>query len=141
MAPALDRQTGGMKQETDLGAILPAIDPELRYGAYVFVSVPHGERRPEVEVLASVHEPEGWSLVIRRDDAETAGLTYDYVAAWITLRVTSSLAAVGLTAAVSSALAEAGISCNVIAGHHHDHLLVPHAEAERALRILRDLAS
>ena len=100
----------------------------------------HGEAKPAADILASVHEPEGWSLVLRRDDADTAGLTYDYVAAWITLRVYSSLAAVGLTAAVSSALAEAGISCNVIAGHHHDHLLVPHHEADRALDILRGLS-
>jgi hypothetical protein len=130
-----------MSAETDLKAILPAMDPELRFGACVFVSVPHGEAKPEVDILASVHEPEGWSLVLRRDDADAAGLAYDYVAAWITLRVYSSLAAVGLTAAVSTALAEAGISCNVIAGHHHDHLLVPHDEAERALRILRRLSS
>ena len=129
-----------MSAETDLDAILPAMDPELRFGAYVFVSVPHGEAKPAADILASVHEPEGWSLVLRRDDADAAGLAYDYVAAWITLRVYSSLAAVGLTAAVSSALADAGISCNVIAGHHHDHLLVPHQEADRALSILRGLS-
>lgn len=127
-----------MTGESDLDALLRSMDPELRFGEYVFVSVPHGEAQPDLAVLASVHEPEGWSYVLRRDDADAAGLTYEYVAAWITLRVFSSLAAVGLTAAVSSALAEAGISCNVIAGHHHDHLLVPHAEAARAMAILQD---
>lgn len=61
------------------------------------------------------------------------------VAAWIALQVHSALYAVGLTAAVSSALAEAGVSCNVIAGYHHDHLLVPFERGQEALTILRAL--
>ena len=42
----------------------------------------------------------------------------------IELRVHSALEAVGLTAAVSGALADAGLTANVVAGAHHDHLLV-----------------
>ncbi len=53
----------------------------------------------------------------------------------------SSLEAVGLTAAVSAALTEAKISCNVLAGFHHDHLLVPVADAERALEVLHELSA
>ena len=51
----------------------------------------------------------------------------------------SSLGAVGLTAAFSVALADAGISCNVIAGYYHDHLLVPHDRADEAVAVLRAL--
>jgi hypothetical protein len=40
---------------------------------------------------------------------------------------------------VSSRLAEAGISCNVLAGHHHDHLLVPTDRAAEAVDLLRSL--
>jgi len=53
--------------------------------------------------------------------------------------VHSSLEAVGLTAAFSSALGEAGISCNVLAGYFHDHLLVPAAEAGNAIDVLLGL--
>ncbi|MFD4182275.1 ACT domain-containing protein [Rhodococcus sp. NPDC058514] len=60
--------------------------------------------------------------------------------AWLTLRVHSALDAVGLTAAVSSRLAEVGISCNVIAGYHHDHLLVPVDDAAAAVEALTALA-
>jgi len=42
----------------------------------------------------------------------------------ISLTVHSDLAAVGLTAAFAGALGREGISCNVIAGYHHDHLFV-----------------
>ena len=68
------------------------------------------------------------------------GLTYDYVAAWITLQVHSALDAVGLTSAVSRVLAEAGLSCNVIAGYHHDHLLVSAERGHEAVALLRDLS-
>jgi hypothetical protein len=130
-----------MSGEDDLSRLLRSIDPELRGGSFVFVSVAPGETLPEVEVLASVDETEGRSLVIHREDADAHGLAYDYVAAWIVLRVHSSLAAVGLTAAVSSALAAAGLSCNVIAGYYHDHLLVPQEQAVRAVSILRGLVA
>ena len=52
----------------------------------------------------------------------------------------SALDAVGLTAAVSTALADAGISCNVLAGFHHDHLVVPADRATDALALLSALA-
>ena len=80
------------------------------------------------EPLASFREREGLTLVLERRQAERLGLPYEYVAAWITLTVHSSLAAVGLTAAFATALAEAGISCNVMAGYFHDHLFVARDE-------------
>ncbi len=61
------------------------------------------------------------------------------MAAWITLRVDSTLEQVGLTALFSRALADTGISCNVLAGLRHDHLLVPADRADEALEVLRGL--
>jgi uncharacterized protein len=52
----------------------------------------------------------------------------------------SALDAAGLTAAISTALADAGLSCNVIAGYHHDHLLVPADRAPEALAVLSDVS-
>ena len=77
--------------------------------------------------------------VVDRAVADDRGLAYDFVAAWITLQVHSALGAVGLTAAVSGALAGAGISCNVLAGAFHDHLLVPHDRADAAVTVLQAL--
>jgi hypothetical protein len=117
------------------------MDPLLRHGDFVFVTEPPAGIPSTIEIEATVWEPEGRSCVLRRADADAHSLVYDYVAAWIVLRVHSSLEAVGLTAAVSRALAEAGLGCNVIAGFHHDHLLVRRDEAERALDALRALAA
>ncbi len=117
--------------ERDLDALLRSMRPELRPGEWVFVSVPAVPE--EVSPLALFVESEGDSLLLMRSEADAAGLEYSFVAAWITLRVHSALYAVGLTAAVSTKLAAAGISCNVIAAHFHDHLLVPYAKAQEAL--------
>ena len=127
-----------MSGETDLATLLASMEPELRPGEYVYVVV---DDLDGVEPEATVREPEGLSAVLTRERADALGLPYDYVAAWITLRVHSALAAVGLTAAVSRALAQAGLSCNVIAGYHHDHLLVPAGRGEEALAVLRRLSS
>jgi uncharacterized protein len=119
---------------TDLSSLLRTLDPELRPGPFVFTTV---DRVPAgIDYVAVVVEDEGITLVVARDVADRNGFPYEFVAAMITLRVHSSLAAVGLTAAVASLLADAGISCNVIAGSFHDHLFVPLGRADDALRYL-----
>ncbi|EOT01697.1 hypothetical protein K530_22472 [Streptomyces noursei CCRC 11814] len=113
--------------------------PQLNPGRYVFATVAGGVP-PGLAPVVTVAEPEGLTLVLRQEDADAAGLAYAYVAGWITLRVHSALEAVGLTAAVATALADAGLSCNVVAGFHHDHLFVPYESAGRAVAVLEDLA-
>ncbi len=124
--------------EAALDRLLAAMEPTLRAGEFVFVTF---DSPVELPALATLQEAEGVTSVLARPDADERGLDYDFVAAWITLQVHSALDAVGLTAAVSSALADAGISCNVLAGFHHDHLLVPHDRADDAITVLTDLSS
>ena len=123
---------------TDLEQLLRSMEPAALEDEYVFVSVT-ADRARELTYSAMVREDEGTSVVMRRPDADTAGLSYDFVASWITLTVHSDLEAVGLTAAFATALGERGISCNVIAGLHHDHLLVPVERKDDALEALRRL--
>lgn len=130
-----------MSGETHLARLLQSMTPQLNPGQYVFCCVPREQDCSALQPVASLREDEGLSLILARDVADAHGLSYDYVAAWITLQVHSSLAAVGLTAAFSAALAQAGISCNVVAGFHHDHIFVPVERAERALSTLRALSA
>jgi uncharacterized protein len=123
--------------ERDLPTLLRALRPELHPHEYVFTTV--DERPDGVRAVASVEEDEGTTLILRRTEADAAGLSYEYVAAWITLKVHSALAAVGLTAVVAAALAGAGLSCNVVAGYYHDHLFVAYADRERAMEVLAGL--
>ncbi len=127
--------------EADLSVLLASMAAELLPGRFVFATVTDPQVVGKIDVLASVRETEGLSLVMTQEYADRAGLAYDFVAGWITLRVHSALHAVGLTAAVSTALAGVGVSCNVIAGYHHNHLLVPIDRAQDALGILRELAA
>ena len=127
-----------MTAEKDLHTLLASMRPDLRDGEFVYVVWPDG--RPLAGAIeAAVREAEGLTVVLPRAEADSLGLSYDFVGAWITLHVHSALEALGLTAAVSGALAEARISCNVLAGFHHDHLLVPVADADRALEVLHEL--
>ena len=130
-----------MTGETNLSRLLASLSPRLNSGRFVFCSVPQPTVVQVAAALGSFREAEGTTLILAREEAERLGLTYDYLAAWITLEVHSSLAAVGLTAAFAKALAGEGISCNVIAGFHHDHLFVAEADAERALARLQRLAA
>jgi len=129
-----------MSGERDLRRLLDTMRPELNPGRYVFTTV-DGPMPAGLTPVVTVAEDEGLTLVLSQEQADAAGLSYDYVAGWITLRVHSALDAVGLTAAVARELAErGGLSCNVVAGFHHDHLFVPFERAAEAVALLVELA-
>lgn len=130
-----------MTGETSLSALLRTMNPELNDGDYVFSTVVDGSYVQGVDVVGSFREREGLTVILERNQAQQLGLDCDYVMAWITLTVHSSLAAVGLTAAFASALGQAGISCNVVAGFYHDHLFVGKDDALKAMDTLRALAT
>ncbi|CAI8869652.1 Acetyltransferase [Pseudomonas sp. IT-196MI5] len=130
-----------MAGETSLATLLRSMSPQLNAGDYVFCTLRDGKLPTDLEIVGSFREQEGLTVILERTHAEKAGLSFDYIAAWITLNVHSALEAVGLTAAFATALGNACISCNVIAGYYHDHLFVGQADADRALQVLRDLAA
>jgi hypothetical protein len=125
---------------TELKTLLANLRPELHPGRYAFTTVPAGFALDPAHVVASVREAEGLSVILPEQVALDLGLPVAFVAAWITLTVQSDLAAVGLSAAFSQALAQAGISCNLVAGMHHDHLFVPFGQAQAAMDALRALS-
>jgi hypothetical protein len=130
-----------MTGEKDLNKLLKAMRPVHNVGNYVFCTV--DSLTPEYinEAVLIFKEQEGNTLIIRKEVADKLGLKYSIIASWITLTVYSSLAAVGFTAAYSEALARNGISCNVVAGFHHDHLFVRREDTVKALEILYELST
>jgi len=132
-----------MAGETDLGRLIANLEPRLHDGELVFCTIPGAVygARADLEPVAVVTESEGLALVLEREQAEASGLIFEGVFRMITLQARSSLEAVGLTAAVAGRLAELGIAANVIAGYHHDHVLVPRERADQAARALAALAA
>ncbi|MER5638501.1 ACT domain-containing protein [Kitasatospora sp. NPDC002227] len=129
-----------MAGEEDLRKLLSGMHPVLNPGRYVYCTMP--ARVPAgLRPVVTVTEAEGPTVVLAQEEADSLGLSYEYVAAWITLQIHSALEAVGLTAAVAGRLAEHGISCNVVAGFHHDHLFVAAGDADRAVEALRQLSA
>lgn len=124
---------------TDLSELLKNMTPQLQEGEYVFCTVPDNQAIDIKDILGSFREEEGVTLILSRKTADRLQLAYTYIAAWITLKVHSSLSAVGLTAAFSTALGREGISCNVVAAYYHDHIFVAKADAERAMEALAAL--
>ena len=122
--------------ETDLDKMMATLRVERRPGVFTYATV----RTPAPELLAAAHgvvtEGDLTTLVLPVEAAERAGLPVELEMAWLSLTVQSSLEAVGLTAAFSATLGKAGIPCNVLAGFHHDHILVPVDRAQQAIDVL-----
>lgn len=128
-----------MAGETDLQQMLSTIAVDQQPGTFCFVT-DDSDKLVE-QAYATVREPEGLSLVVPIEVAREHGFTPEFQASWLTLRVHSALEAVGLTAAFSKALGEASIPCNVIAGAHHDHVLVPVDRTAGAIAAIEALRS
>lgn len=128
---------------TDLQTLLTSTDAVLADGEFVFCTLPGARYGAGAEhaPVASFAEEEGLTLVLPRERADAAGLPYAGAFRMLSLRVHSSLEAVGLTAAVAACLAERGISANVVAAFFHDHVFVPAGRAAEALDALRALSA
>ena len=122
--------------ETDLAAMLATLSVQRRPGVFAYIAV----QVPTPGLIAAAHavvkEGRLTTIVLPVDAAARAGQASDVQFAWLTLTVQSSLDAVGLTAVVSARLAAIGIPCNVLAGYHHDHLLVPVDRVDDAINVL-----
>ncbi|MEZ2419823.1 ACT domain-containing protein [Luteibacter sp. RCC_6_2] len=123
---------------TDLRALLAALDPEVDPIPKRFLHVSHEKARTRLaDALMMFREAEGTTLIVDvdGDDAQGDRLLW----ARITLRVQSSLTAVGMMAAVSAALAKRGIPCNPVSAFLHDHIFVPWDRRDDALDALSHL--
>jgi hypothetical protein len=129
-----------MSGEKNLKLLLKNMQPELILGDYVFCQVADIALIDLDKIILFFREKEAITLVIKKETADDLQLPYNFVAAWICLKVHSSLEAVGLTAAFSTALAKEDISCNVVAAFYHDHIFVAKNEAEKAIGILNKFA-
>ena len=126
--------------EIDLKKILKSISPELNPGEYIFHTCNDPEQFDNKNIICFFKEKEGTTLIISKELADRKKIPYTFIASWITLKVHSSLEAVGLTAAFSSALAKKNISANVIAGYYHDHIFVAKADTDKAMNALKELS-
>lgn len=125
---------------TNLSQLLKGMKPQLNDGEHVFATVKDLQSIDRNDTICEFKEEEGTTIVIEKGKADALQLSYDFIASWITLRVYSSLDAVGLTAVFSTALTQNNISCNVIAGYYHDHIFVDAKDADKAMKVLIELS-
>lgn len=123
---------------TDLRVLLAALDPEIDPVPKRFLHVSHEKARERMpDALMMFREAEGTTLIVDVDSDDAQGDRMLW--ARITLRVQSSLTAVGMMAAVSAALAKRGIPCNPVSAFLHDHIFVPWDRRDDALDALSHL--
>jgi ribosomal protein S18 acetylase RimI-like enzyme len=122
--------------ETDLQQLLAGLSPALAPRPRAILTQAHDAPVP-ADAIMLFREDEGATVVVDAADIATDEPRW----AQITLRIHSSLDAVGMMAAIATALADRGIPCNTVSAYFHDHLFVPWARRDEAIDALRALAS
>jgi uncharacterized protein len=131
-----------MTGETDLNVLIRSMRAELREETFVFISLPAGQAMPlGLSPQMVFQEREGTTLIVGKSEAADARLGATFECRMITVTIHSSLEAVGFMAAITTKLAAAGIGVNPVSAYFHDHLFVPAARADEALRLLHELAA
>jgi len=125
-----------MAGEKDREKIIGNMTPTLNDGDYVFVTVKNPEIIERGVAICEFQEAEGYTMILKKEDADRLNLKYEFISSWITIKIHSDLEAVGLTAHFSTLLAKEGISCNVVAGYFHDHIFVSKTDGQRAIKVL-----
>ena len=120
--------------ETDLQRLLSGLAPELAPRPRAIRSQAADASVPAGTIML-FREDEGVTTVIEVDDAPGEPLW-----AQITLRIHSSLEAVGMMAAIATALAARDIPCNAVSAYYHDHLFVPWSRRDDAIAALQALS-
>ncbi len=131
-----------MPGESKLSVLLTNMSPRLHGDEFVFCSLGAEVLGGlDFQPLATFREDEAISVIVRRAEADAAGLDYEYVSRMIKLEVHSSLHAVGFIAAIAERLARAGISTNPVSAYFHDYLFVPADRADEALQVLLEMTT
>lgn len=129
--------------ETDLQRLLGGLAPELAQRPRAIRSQAADVSVP-ADAIMSFRENEGITTIVVVDehalDESAIGESADEpLWAQITLRIHSSLEAVGMMAAIAAALTARDIPCNAVSAYYHDHLFVPWPRRDDTLAALREL--
>ncbi len=119
--------------ETDLQRLLTGLAPELAARPRAIRSQAADASVPAGTIML-FREEEGVTTVVEVDES-----TDEPLWAQITLRIHSSLEAVGMMAAIATALAARDIPCNAVSAYYHDHLFVPWPRRDDAIAALQAL--
>ena len=124
--------------ETDLQRLLAGLAPELASRPRAIRSQAADASVPAATIML-FREDEGVTTVVEVDEAPD-GSRDEPLWAQITLRIHSSLEAVGMMAAIATALAARDIPCNAVSAYYHDHLFVPWSRRDDAIAALQALS-
>ncbi|MBL1421747.1 MAG: ACT domain-containing protein [Alphaproteobacteria bacterium] len=126
---------------TNLPKLIASMQPELQPHIYVFAKTNNKTLATSLESIMRFQEPEATTLILRQNIAEKHKLDHEFPCRMITLKIHSSLQAVGFLALITTHLAKHKIAVNPVSGFYHDHLFIAQGQAKQAMKALSELTT
>lgn len=136
--------------ETNLASLIRSMSPSLDEETYVFGHIPAKTDTDFQNILKLFvgipvqmlfREDKGWTVITSQKVAEEIQMQSVFPCKRITLRVHSSLEAVGFMTAITTKLTELNTGVNPVSGYYHDHLFVPLGKEQSVLEALKTMAT
>ncbi|KAL9610252.1 MAG: hypothetical protein Q9167_005023 [Letrouitia subvulpina] len=126
--------------ELSLSNLLSGLHVSLHPETFVFTTFPSSFSPPStLPQQMNFQEDEGLTVITTRQAVQQHGLKHTFPCRMITVKVHSSLEAVGFMAIMTKALAEKRVGVNPVSGFFHDHLFVPEGKEGEAMEVLEGL--
>ncbi|MDO6728244.1 ACT domain-containing protein [Cognatishimia sp. 1_MG-2023] len=130
-----------MAGEKNLDILLSSMTGALVDGVYVFATLKDQSLPSDIRPRMMFEEAEGTTYILLKEDADAAGISYEFPSRMITLEIHSSLDAVGFMARIATDLAKENMGVNPVSAFFHDHIFIPDGREDDALRVLKEIAA
>ena len=128
-----------MSGEKELTKLLQTLEGHVHDDVFVFVTCHKDDVPDDGDVQMQFQEADGVTLILSKQKAQDHGFSWEFACRMITLKIHSSLEAVGFIAHIASELAKADMGVNPVSGFFHDHLFVPVDRVDDAMAILAQI--
>jgi hypothetical protein len=128
-----------MTDTTELQEMLQTIEVSCDNVEYGFTTVPKSLHISTNEVLGSIQEEEGVTILATKAYMEDKGIIFEGPFAKLIVQASVPIGFIRFTAALAGKLADKGVPANIVSAYNHNIIFIPYDLREQAAATIEEL--